>query len=624
MVQGWTCETLSTLIECLRSDALAPGASYPPLTLAVSIAADAPPTVTNVVSVSGGGDGNPSNNSAIDVATVLPAADLSITKSHAGSFTQGQPGTYTLTITNSGVAATSGSVSVVDQLPGSLVPTTASGTGWTCNIVGQAVNCTRNDVLASGQSYPVITLIVTVQRNAPALVTNSAAVFGGGETNTSNNTAADPTTINAGANLTISKSHMGTFTQGQTGSYTLTVSNVGGAPTLNPVGVTDTLPAGLTARDAAGAGWSCVAAVRGQSFTCDRSDVLNAGAGYPPITLTVDVASNAPASVINTALVAGGSDVDSSNNTASDPTTVVLVPDLTMIKTHSGSFLQGQVGATYSLTVANVGSGPSSSPVTITDSLPAGLTPTAAAGPGWVCNIAGQAVTCSRGDALNAGASFPAIALTVNVAPAAPPSLTNTAVVSGGGEINTSNNTADDITTIGPGPDLTVTKSHTGDFRQGQIGAAFTITVSNPGPSPSVGTVTVTDTVPAGLLPTSASGAGWICTIAGQDVTCTRGDPVATGQSYPAITLTVNVQSSATGSVINAVAVSGGGDVNPDEQLGPRHRPDRSRGRPDHHQDAYRPVHSGADRDLQRHRDQRGCRDRPRARSRCSMPFPSA
>ena len=56
--QGWTCETLSTLIRCLRSDALAPGASYPPITMTVSIAADAPPTVTNVVSVSGGGDGN--------------------------------------------------------------------------------------------------------------------------------------------------------------------------------------------------------------------------------------------------------------------------------------------------------------------------------------------------------------------------------------------------------------------------------------------------------------------------------------------------------------------------------------------------------------------------------------
>ena len=78
-----------------------------------------------------------------------------------------------------------------------------------------------------------------------------------------------------------------------------------------------------------------------------------------------------------------------------------------------------------------------------------------------------------------------AITLTVNVAPAAPPSLTNTAQVAGGGEINSANNTASDITTIGPGVDLTITKSHTGNFTQGQTGATYTVTVSNPGASPT-------------------------------------------------------------------------------------------------------------------------------------------
>ena len=118
--------------------------------------------------------------------------------------------------------------------------------------------------------------------------------------------------------------------------------------------------------------------------------------------------------------------------------------------------------------------------MTVSDTLPAGLTPTAAAGAGWVCNIAGQAVSCTRSDALNVGASYP-ITLTVNVAPAAPPLMTNTATVSGGGEINTANSTASDITTIGPGPDLTITKSHSGNFFLGQTGAVYTITVSNPG-----------------------------------------------------------------------------------------------------------------------------------------------
>ena len=181
----------------------------------------------------------------------------------------------------------------------------------------------------------------------------------------------------------------------------------------------------------------------------------------------MSVQPNAPASVTNTAMVSAGGDVNSNNNSASDPTTIVAVADLTLTKTHTGSFLQGQIGATYTLTVSNIGGGPTSGAVTVTDTVPTGLTPTAAAGAGWVCDIAGQAVSCTRADALNAGASYPAITLTVNVAPAAPPSLTNTARVSGGGEINTANNTARDITTIGPGADLTITKSHSGNFTAG-------------------------------------------------------------------------------------------------------------------------------------------------------------
>ena len=52
-------------------------------------------------------------------------------------------------------------------------------------------------------------------------------------------------------------------------------------------------------------------------------------------------------------------------------------PDLTITKTHSGNFTQGQTGATYTLTVSNVGAVSTSGTVTVTDTLPAGLTATA-------------------------------------------------------------------------------------------------------------------------------------------------------------------------------------------------------------------------------------------------------
>jgi uncharacterized repeat protein (TIGR01451 family) len=61
------------------------------------------------------------------------------------------------------------------------------------------------------------------------------------------------------------------------------------------------------------------------------------------------------------------------------------LPDLTLAKTHSGNFTQGQTGATYTLTVSNVGAGPTSGSVTIADTLPAGLTASGIAGTGWTC-----------------------------------------------------------------------------------------------------------------------------------------------------------------------------------------------------------------------------------------------
>ncbi len=134
---------------------------------------------------------------------VSPAPDLTVVKSHTGSFTQGDTGkTYSITVTNSGSAATSGSISVTDSLPAGLTATAISGMGWNCNFSN--LTCTRSDALAAGVSFPAITLTVNVASNAPASVTNFAQVSGGGETNTGNNQAADPTTINSTARYTIS------------------------------------------------------------------------------------------------------------------------------------------------------------------------------------------------------------------------------------------------------------------------------------------------------------------------------------------------------------------------------------------------------------------------------------
>jgi uncharacterized repeat protein (TIGR01451 family) len=119
-------------------------------------------------------------------------------------------------------------------------------------------------------SYPVITVTVNVSGSAAASITNTASVSGGGETNTSNDSASDVTTVTQVADLTISKSHTGNFTQGQIGAtYTLIVSNTAGV-TNGTVTVTDTLPGQLAASDISGTGWNCVLL----TLTCTRNDTL--------------------------------------------------------------------------------------------------------------------------------------------------------------------------------------------------------------------------------------------------------------------------------------------------------------------------------------------------------------
>ena len=128
------------------------------------------------------------------------------------------------------------------------------------------------------------------------------------------------------------------------------------------------------------------------------------------------------------------------------PQSGTSVPDLTVTKSHSGNFSQGQSGAQFSITVTNSGTGATVGTVSLADSLPSSLTATAMTGAGWSCSI--STLVCTRSDALAGGASYPVITLTVNVAGSAPPSVTNTVVVSGGSETNTANDTASDTATV--------------------------------------------------------------------------------------------------------------------------------------------------------------------------------
>ncbi|MGA7751397.1 MAG: C25 family cysteine peptidase [Candidatus Sulfotelmatobacter sp.] len=110
--------------------------------------------------------------------------------------------------------------------------------------------------------------------------------------------------------------------------------------------------------------------------------------------------------------------------------------------------------------------------------------------------------------------------------------------------------------------DLTLSKSHVGNFTRGST-AVWTIPVSNVSLyGATSGVVTMNDTLPIGVTPTSATGTGWSCSISGQTVSCVRSDSLSAATSYPSITLTVSVLQSAPATVTNTATIGGGNEAN--------------------------------------------------------------
>jgi uncharacterized repeat protein (TIGR01451 family) len=224
---------------------------------------------------------------------------------------------------------------------------------------------------------------------------------------------------------------------------------------------------------------------------------------------------------MNATVPGAGTTTFSLTNTAS------LLPDLTVTKTHSGNFAQGQVGATYTVTVNNIGaaSKPAASLVTVTDTVPSGLTILAMSGAGWTCAIP----SCTRSDALAAAASYPPITVTVSVAGnATSPLVNNVAVTTAAAESNAANNSAADSTTIvaGTSGSLLVTPSGTGSGSvvslDGGIncGATCTQTYTN-GSS-----IQLTATASGGSVFT-----GWLGACTGNATTCSASISGATSVS---------------------------------------------------------------------------------------------
>ena len=146
--------------------------------------------------------------------------------------------------------------------------------------------------------------------------------------------------------------------------------------------------------------------------------------------------------------------------TAGDqPTRIVVAgPDLTLTKTHVGNVSEGGT-VSFTLRASNAGLAPTFGAVTLSDTLPAGLSALSFGGAGWNCTL--SPLQCSRSDVLAAGSSYPDLSLVVRAAAASSGNVTNTASVlaPAEGSVNTGNNAASDVLTVQPKPNVTLSKT---------------------------------------------------------------------------------------------------------------------------------------------------------------------
>ena len=210
------------------------------------MAGSAPQSITNTASVSGGLDGDPSNNDASDTVTVSPAADVAIIKSVSPTTpVAGDAATFTLTVFNNGPSDATG-IEVDDPLPANLTnPVVTPATG-ACSIVLGTVECSIAS-LASGQNT-TIEIAGTVQPSAAGTTLANTATVSANEADpdTTNNSSTVSPTVTGVADLAVSKTMtpMQPIAGGPV-SFTITTTNQGPSDATNAV-VTDPIPAQIT------------------------------------------------------------------------------------------------------------------------------------------------------------------------------------------------------------------------------------------------------------------------------------------------------------------------------------------------------------------------------------------
>jgi uncharacterized repeat protein (TIGR01451 family) len=510
---------------------------------------------------------------------------ISVTDS-GGPYMVGHQVTFTLTVTNDGLdPITNGTpIDITDFIPTGMTSVSATGTGWNFN--NSYASTSPSPIAANDTTYPLmpglglpsITVTGTLTSSAiPSLITTAIVYVSGNPYEETTDTIA-PIEPAIDFSLAMTHSNIGCAIIGTTASFILTATNSNPSPipagTVGPITVTDTLPADLSSVSATGLGWTTTS-ISGTTLTATFvGPLFLSDVSMPPLTVSGTVSNTATTTLNNSATISVPGDTNPTNDTATDSINVCPRPDLAIVKSHTGTgpFQVGQsVG--YSLNVSNVsnvGSVALGQSIIVTDTIPAGLTNVIASGTNWNVTTTSNQITATYAGPypVAPGTNMSPINIIGTLTSSAIGNLNNTATVSTPLDNNPVNDTSSNTLTVGPGPDLTITKTHqgAGPFQVGQT-ASFVLSVTNLAGSGVVlpgQAIIVTDHIPAALINASAAGTNWSTNIASGILTATYTGslPMNAGTILPDIILSGQLGNAAVPTLNNTASVFTPDDIN--------------------------------------------------------------
>lgn len=562
--EGWTCAGSSgSNVSCSYSDPIAAGESPADLILGVSFFDDSMPDNTVDFHVATDDDYVAENNDAAVTGDVF-AMDSSIALSHNGSFRAGVTRTYNVAVKNVGSAdSVPNTTSAVIELADGLTYSGSTGSGWSCTADGQEVTCEYAPTIAAEGNAAVLGIQVSVSAEASPSATTGATVTTTGDRNADNDSAESVTPV-ASPDLGVASSHTGNFRVGTQNSFTLLARNDGDAQTIQPIQVTDTIPAGLSFVSATGSGWSCNSSAL-PNVVCTHTGAVNAGSSAPPITVKVMPTVAAVPAATNVAAISGAPDFNSANDSSSDEVTVTRI-DVTGNLAGATDAVEVGDDLTYVATVSNPGSAATIAPIVVVGTLPDGVIASEVSGGGWNCQVDGQDISCARAASLPAGETAPSISIQTLIKPSADENIDFDFTTGTVDDVNLSNNASNTIVTpIVAGPDGTVTlraaiPANLENLRVGSNGV-YHVTAHNEGGLPTeVGSKVVVE-LPEGLDPGFSGSNDWPCYVVDRTITCTYVPAIPAKQSTPSFPINFTVDSSADEEVTAEAHIEVAGDL---------------------------------------------------------------